>query len=74
MCYIRCECEEEYCHILYNKNIYIYYRYHHIYISPKSVIGFFGSFVYVIVIVNFKCAMKNELPEINMRGQNLCYS
>ena len=53
---------------------YIYYRYHHVYISPKSVIGFFGSFVYVIVIVNFKCAMKNELPEINMRGQNLCYS
>ena len=45
-----------------------------IYISPKSVIGFFGSFVYIIVIVNFKCAMKNEFPEINMRGQNLFYS
>ena len=32
---------------------YIYYRYYHVYISPKSVIGFFGLFVHIIVIVNF---------------------
>ncbi len=52
---------------VHQKHIYIIDIIMFIY-SPKSVIGFFGLFVHITVIVNFKCAMENGFPEINMRG------
>jgi hypothetical protein len=55
------------------KHIYISQILSCLYISPVSVIGFL-AYLFYNSNCQLLCAMKMSFFEINLRGQNLCYS